>query len=66
MMSKPKRPSRRTLEVTIMFEPSRLASEHLADAYARLVPLRRHGTSPRVSPGGSDLNAEVVARRQRS
>lgn len=31
VMSKPKRNARRTLEVKIMFEPSRLAGEHLAD-----------------------------------
>jgi hypothetical protein len=65
-MSKPKRPARRTLEVTIMFEPSRLASEHLADAYAQLVPLRHHGTSPQVSPDRSDPDAELAVRRQRS
>jgi hypothetical protein len=33
--------ARRMLEVTIMFEPTRLAAEHLADAYAQVVPLRQ-------------------------
>jgi hypothetical protein len=28
------------LEVAIMFEPTRLAATHLADAYAQVVPLR--------------------------
>ena len=33
--------ARRMLEVTIMVEPTRLAAEHLADAYAQVVPLRQ-------------------------
>ena len=39
-MSKRERKARRTLEVKIVFEPSRLAAEYLADAYAQIVPLR--------------------------
>jgi hypothetical protein len=40
-MSKGERKARRTLEVTIMFEPNRLSAEYLADAYAQVVPLRK-------------------------
>ena len=39
-MSKPKSTARPPLEVAIMFEPTRLAATHLADAYAQVVPLR--------------------------
>lgn len=39
-MSKPKSTARPPLEVAIMFEPTRLAATHLADAYAQIVPLR--------------------------
>jgi len=39
-MSKLKCKARRELEVTIMFEPSRLAATYLADAYAQVVPLQ--------------------------
>jgi hypothetical protein len=37
-------------KVAIVFEPSRLAAEHLADAYARVVPVvsrrSRHADQP--------------------
>ena len=33
--------ARRMLEVTIMVEPTRLAAERLADAYAQAVPRRQ-------------------------
>ena len=50
-MSKPKRPARPPLEVAIMFEPTRLAATHLADAYAQVVPLRlRAVPSPVATP----------------
>ena len=39
-MSK-KRRAQRALEVKILFEPTRLATKHLADAYAQVVPLQR-------------------------
>ncbi len=32
------RASKKIMEVTIMFEPTRLANKHLADAYTRVVP----------------------------
>lgn len=44
-MSKRKRKARRPLEVTVVFEPSRLAAEYLSDAYAQVVPLRSLATS---------------------
>ncbi len=43
-MSNPKSPARKLLEVRVMFEPTRLAAAHLADAYAQVVPLRRGST----------------------
>jgi len=50
-MSNPKNPARPPLEVTIMFEPTRLAATHLADAYAQVVPLRlRAVPSPVATP----------------
>ena len=50
-MSKLKSPIRPPLEVTIMFEPTRLAATHLADAYARVVPLRlRAAPVPAATP----------------
>ena len=44
-MSKGERKARRTLEVTIMFEPSRLSADYLAAAYAQVVPLRKRSQS---------------------
>lgn len=44
-MSKRKRKARRPLEVTVVFEPSRLAAEYLSDAYGQVVPLRKRSTS---------------------
>ena len=38
--------ARRMVEVPIMFEPTRLAAEHLADAYAQVVPLRHGARKP--------------------
>jgi hypothetical protein len=65
-MSKSKRKARQTLEVTIMFEPSRLATEHLADAYAQLVPLRRRKTARAAPQTGADPNEAAPMRRQPS
>ena len=65
-MSKPKSTARPSLEVTIMFEPSRLAAEHLADAYRQLVPLRTrtvHRSEPEV---GSETQPAAVKTRRRS
>ena len=65
-MSKGERKARRTLEVGIMFEPSRLSAEYLADAYAQVVPLRKRlqfrENSP--SPSLSESSAEGQWREQ--
>lgn len=47
-----------------MFEPSRLAAEHLADAYRQLVPLRTR-TVRRSEPevGSETQPADVKTRR---
>ena len=34
------------LEVTVMFEPSRLATQFLVEAYAKIVPTPKRMTSP--------------------
>lgn len=49
-MSKQKSPGRKPLEVTIMFEPNRLAATHLVDAYSQIVPLRLRATHSPRSP----------------
>ena len=38
------------LEVAIMFEPSRLSADHLADAYARVVPVVSRRSRSVVQP----------------
>ena len=43
-MSKRESKARKVLEVSVMFEPSRLAADYLADAYAQVVPRRRRST----------------------
>jgi hypothetical protein len=64
-MGKAKRNARTTLEVTIMFEPSRLAAEHLADAYSQLVPLRsRKPMRPKPEGQVQTMPAKVVTRRR--
>lgn len=40
-MITPTRRVRKTLEIKIMFEPTRLAAEPIIDAYLKVVPLRR-------------------------
>jgi len=59
------RTARKPLEVTIMFEPSRLAAEHWADAYRQLVPLRAR-TVCRSEPAvrSETKPAEVKTRRR--
>jgi hypothetical protein len=47
-MSKHPSKARSLLEVTTLFEPTRLAATHLADAYAQVAPLRSR--SPRQPP----------------
>ena len=44
-MNKPKSKARHALEVMIMFEPTRLAAAHLADAYAQVVPTPRRAAT---------------------
>ena len=55
-MSKGERKARRTLEVTIMFEPSRLSAEYLADAYAQVVPLQKCSQSMGSNSSSPSLN----------
>jgi len=63
-MSQQKSQARNPLEVTIMFEPSRLAAMHLVDAYSQVVPLRRRATSTpgRLSPRA--METQSTASRQ--
>ncbi len=63
-MSQTKRNARKTLEVKIMFEPSRLAAEHLVDAYSQLVPLRLRKTTRAPSEVGSETPPAQVVRRR--
>ena len=67
-MSESKSKAQKPLEVTIMFEPTRIAAEHLADAYLQLVPLRRR--SPQATPGLlekiADEKCPTARRRQQS
>ena len=64
-MGKVKRNARKTLEVKIMFEPSRLASEHLADAYSQLVPPRSRKANPsKDEPTLAETGADRASRRR--
>lgn len=65
-MRKSTRHAQRTLEVTIMFEPNRLAAEHLADAYAQLVPLRRRKVAPPTPRDPPGMAGPVPVARPRS
>lgn len=49
-MSKQPSPARKPLEVIVMFEPNRLAAEHLIDAYRQIVPLRIRATQHARAP----------------
>jgi hypothetical protein len=46
------RPVKTTLEVRVMYEPNRLAAAYLADAYARVVPIRWRPVDARSRPSG--------------
>lgn len=46
-----------------MFEPSRLAAEYLADAYAQVAPIRRRSISTDKTSG---LTVEESQRRERA
>jgi hypothetical protein len=61
-MSKHTSKARARLEVTIMFEPTRLAARHLADAYAQVVPLRSRARRPLPDV---KVEAEAPATSQR-
>ncbi len=65
-MSQAKRNARKTLEVKIMFEPSRLTAEHMADAYSQLVPLRSRKTTRDQPEVGSETPPAKTATRRRS
>ena len=60
-MSKQQSKTEKPLEVTIMFEPSRLAATHLADAYRQVVPLRL-----RATPGHCDSAQGAVSPEPRA
>lgn len=50
-----------------MFEPTRLAAEHLTDAYQQLVPLRRRSLQapPAATQESTDAKRSIPTRRQR-
>jgi hypothetical protein len=48
------------LEVTVVFEPSRLSADHMADAYARVVPV----VSRRPRPAAQSVSAPLLRRTQ--
>lgn len=66
LMGHVNRTARKPLEVTIMFEPSRLAAEHLADAYRQLVPLRTRTIRRSEPEVGSEAQPAEVKTRRRS
>lgn len=49
-MSKPERKRPLTVEVQILYEPSRLAQDCLHQAYLSLVPVTRRRISPTITP----------------
>jgi hypothetical protein len=51
--------ARRALEITIMFEPTRLSGEYLVDAYSQTVPMR-----PRAVRGLSERTDKRDAVRR--
>jgi hypothetical protein len=51
--------ARRALEITIMFEPTRLSGEYLVDAYSQTVPMRPRSIRPAEDAAGKP---EVVRR----
>jgi hypothetical protein len=58
---------RKTLEVHVVFEVSHLAEDCLADAYERLVPIRRRRLSPAPplqSVGPPNQQRSTIRRRQ--
>jgi hypothetical protein len=61
-MMRRKAPARIAREVRIMFEPTRLADDYLADAYMRLVPVVQRHLDAASLWGG---NVEMQARAER-
>lgn len=51
----------RLLEVRARFEPTRLGSEHLADAYERIIPILRRSLGP--SQEGNNDKPEAITQR---
>ena len=65
-MNKPKSKARHVLEVTILFEPTRLAVAHVADAYAQVVPTPRRAATVSAAaapPPGVQGNSAVSSTR---
>ena len=58
--------ARPALRMTIMFEPSRLSGDHLADAYAQVVAIRprRIGGAKRISAGPGPISVQPLKGRQ--
>jgi hypothetical protein len=57
-MSKPERKRPLSVEVQILYEPSRLAQDCLHQASLSLVPVTRRGISPPVTPKKSSTQVE--------
>jgi hypothetical protein len=57
-MSKPERKRPLTVEVQILYEPSRLAQDYLHQAYLFLVPVTRRRISPTVTQKKSSTPVE--------
>jgi hypothetical protein len=67
-MGRKKRQEQDPLEVMIMFEPSRLAADHLAEAYRQVVPpqgSRRNSDRP-LSADDVLVEIRASARHRRS
>ena len=56
----------RALEMTIMFEPTRLSGEYLVDAYSQTVPARPRAIRPagEVGRGPEAVQRTLAAGRQ--
>jgi hypothetical protein len=57
-MNKPERKHPLTIEVQILYEPSRLAQDCLHQAYLSLVPVTRRRISPTITPKNSSTSVE--------
>ena len=66
-MNKPKSNARQPLlEVTILFEPTRLAAAHVADAYAQVVPTpRRAAKVPAAAAPPTGVQGSAAASSKR-